>query len=244
MDEVLCDSGCGQFAEFPRFYVKTFSPVQVKIFLDDGDGFKGRRVKSFGIFQNGLDGLLEDKPLAEQRPLEDAGKSFGFSARVFVRDNAALPDIFDKRVEIMVQAILRRQAIDQTQAQRFATVYGFSGEDHVQAIGQADQPWQAVRPAKSGKDPEIDFGQADTCFFIERCQAVLARERQLTAAAQGRSINDGNGGYGQVFELVKDVLPGFGFLQALFGPRDPFDLLDVRSGDKNVFLFADDDDGF
>ena len=87
-----------------------------------------------------------------------------------------------------------------------------------------------MRSAGSRHQSKLDLGQPD--LGIGRRYAIVARQRDLEAAAQSRAMNGGN-------NRLRTILDRFGDFRKMRRLRRLAELRDVRPGDKRCSLTAD-----
>ena len=64
-------------------------------------------------------------------------------------------------------------------------------EQHLQRLGRRHQPRHALRAAAAGEEPDLDLRQSDARLVRIRDDAIMARERELKAAAHAHPVDRG-----------------------------------------------------
>ncbi len=93
---------------------------------------------------------------------------------------------------------------DQTDAEGRLGVDRIPGQEQRQRVTAADDAGQALCPAPPGDDAEVDLGLTEAGGT--RCEANVARERDLAAAAEGDAVDGGNHGQARGFDGERQVL--------------------------------------
>ena len=116
-----------------------------------------------------------------------------------------------------------------------------AAEDEVERRGQADEPRQPRGAAPRREDAELGFGQADFRALVGRGDAPIARERDLVSAADARAVNGGDGRDRQRGDARDRLLAEVDEDAQLLGVH-ALDALEIRAGDEDRRLGADDDE--
>ena len=108
---------------------------------------------------------------------------------------------------------------------------GIAGQDDLQRPLCTDDARQALRAAGAGNDAQLDLGQGHLRRFI--CGAIVTRQRQFQAAAEGRRMQGRDDDLGEVFD------PGAKFTQRRLRRRLT-EFADVRPAGETAPATLDD----
>ncbi len=100
----------------------------------------------------------------------------------------------------------RDRLVDEPDLLRAAGVERLAGQDEVERRGETDDARQPRASAPGREDPEADLGQADLGLLRVRHEPVVARERELGAAAEARAVDRRDRRVRQVRELLEERL--------------------------------------
>jgi len=100
---------------------------------------------------------------------------------------------------------------------------------------------QLGRAAPGREDAELRLRQTDRRFRRIGHHPVIARERQLAAAAEACAVDRGDGRLRQFREAVERLLAEADVLLALFGRCDLREFRDIGAGDEDRLARGDDD---
>ncbi len=92
-------------------------------------------------------------------------------------------------------------------------------------------------------DTQLDFGQAEGKPLVVHGDTVTAGERELEAAAEGKSMDRRDRRARQRLEAIEDFLAGADQPIAVLGILDCGELLDVRARHEATLLGGDEDHG-
>ena len=125
--------------------------------------------------------------------------------------------------------------VDEAEFERLFSVEGIAGKDRLQCPLDADQPWHALGAAAARQQSDLDLGQTDRRAGCR--DPVMARQRDLEAAAEGGAVDGGDNG---LFAFL-DVCARLPF--RLLVPIRCAEFANVGAGNECAPL-ARDDDGF
>ena len=83
--------------------------------------------------------------------------------------------------------------VDEAEFERLFSVEGIAGEDRLHGPLYADQPRHALGAAAARQQSDLDLGQADRRAGCR--DPVMARQRDLEAAAEGGTVDGGDNGF-------------------------------------------------
>ena len=81
----------------------------------------------------------------------------------------------------------------------------FAFEQHLQRIAGGHQARHTLTAACAGKQPDLDFGQADTRRVVIGHHAVMAGQRQFKTATQTQAIDRHGKGFAAGLQLAVDL---------------------------------------
>jgi hypothetical protein len=117
-------------------------------------------------------------------------------------------------------------------------------EQHLQQrVGDAQQPYGADDAAASGQQAERDLGAADLGAGRVEGDAVVAGERDLVAAAQGRAVDRGDDGLAEGLDAAQVALDGEAAVEELLGGLrgDADQVAQVAAREEGLLGGGDDD---
>ena len=110
----------------------------------------------------------------------------------------------DRRVD---QVAALDDLVDEADPLRLRGADGIAADDHLQRFGYADEAGQPLRAAGPRENPELDLGK--TALRVTGRDPVVAPERHLEPAAEGRPVEGGDDGLRAGFQARDDrVEPG------------------------------------
>jgi hypothetical protein len=114
-------------------------------------------------------------------------------------------------------------------------------DDDLRGLLDPDEVRQDLRAAPTGDEPDRDLGQSQA-DRAGRDGPVVAVERELEAAAEGRAVDERERGDRGVLEPLVERVPGLGERQALLAGLQARHELDVGSGQEDERLPGDGDE--
>ena len=88
------------------------------------------------------------------------------------------------------QQVALDDLVDEPERLGLHGAHGVAAHDHLERLGHADEARQALRPAGSRQDAELDLGEP--ALRAAHGDAVVAAERELEAAAERRAVQGGD----------------------------------------------------
>src|SRR5439155_16983604 len=88
------------------------------------------------------------------------------------------------------QLVVIDYAVDETELVRFLGEDRVADEVHLQGLGGANQPRQALGAAEAGNDAELDLGLPEKRRASRKPD--IAGHRKLAAAAEGQAVDRGD----------------------------------------------------
>src|SRR5205085_3317709 len=113
-----------------------------------------------------------------------------------------------------------------------------AGEYEFHRLALADEAREALRPAASGDDAEVDFGLAEACVLARDSQ--VARKSQLASAAEAEAVYHRDDGLRESVHGGEERARGHHV--ALRDRGAPLELRDVSARDESLLARARDDD--
>src|SRR5205823_5944228 len=101
---------------------------------------------------------------------------------------------------------------------------------------------QALRATPARNQTQLDFRQAKLSARLIQRDAVIASQGKLEAAAQARTVDDGQRRHRQAGQFVEELLTAGGQRSRLFRVLDRGELVQVGAGDEARFLGAGDEE--
>ena len=137
------------------------------------------------------------------------------------------------------QLLHRIHGVDQAAAQRLLRLDVAGGIDQLLRHARADEPGQPLRAAKAGGDAQAGLRLAEDRGI--GADPDVTAHGQLTAAAQRKAADGGNGGNGQRLQLAEHIVAQLAEgLTLRFG--EGAHLRDICAGHKGLFSAAADHD--
>jgi hypothetical protein len=137
----------------------------------------------------------------------------------------------------------RHQLVHQPQTERLGAALALAGEDQAERRARADEPGQPLAAAGARDEAQLHLGEPELGLGMIGGDTIVARERQLEAAAQAGAVDRGDDRLGQRLHPAHHLLP----LEAQPLRRalgsEPRELLDVGTGDEVVGLARDEHRG-
>ena len=127
---------------------------------------------------------------------------------------------------------------DQPQLLGPGGVDGLGGEDQLHRIGDAHDAGQALGAAEAGGDAQAHLRLSELGLFAG--QTNVTGHGQLTAAAQGKAVDCGDDGLGEVLQLQKDLVAIAAEFLGLNGSK-VLHLADVGPSHKGTARAGEDD---
>ena len=127
---------------------------------------------------------------------------------------------------------------DQPQLLGPGGVDGLGGEDQLHRIGDAHDAGQALGAAEAGGDAQAHLRLSELGLFAG--QTNVTGHGQLTAAAQGKAVDCGDDGLGEVLQLQKDLVAIAAEFLGLNG-SEVLHLADVGPSHKGTARAGEDD---
>src|SRR5687767_2285450 len=116
-----------------------------------------------------------------------------------------------------------------------------SGENHVERVAKPHEPWQPLRAAGTGNEPEHDLGKCEHRLRVIGSDAPGARHRRLEAAPQAGAMNRRHHRRAELLQAVEQRLPVERQPLRVLGRANLQKLLDVGAGDEGIGLAAQQD---
>src|SRR6185437_14869644 len=130
--------------------------------------------------------------------------------------------------------------VDQSKLQRFFGAHVLTRENQVESVGETDATRQSLGPAGAGNQSELNLRQSENRFRMISGDAISAGECRLQPTAQASPVDRGNYGNTQPLDRVQQHLSIPAQSLGVSGRLELEELLNVRAGDPNVGLAADE----
>jgi len=130
----------------------------------------------------------------------------------------------------------RHQLVHHAEPERLGGGLGLPGEDHIERCARTDEAGQALAAPRARQDTELDLGKADLRLGVIRRHAMRARERELEATAEARTVDPDGDRLWEPGHLLEQLLAVRRQALSLGGRGEPHELLDVGAGDEVVGL--------
>ena len=104
------------------------------------------------------------------------------------------------------ELVVEDHAVDEAEDVGLLGADGVAHEVHLQRLVLAHEPRKALRPAEAGDDPELDLGLAEERRL--RRDAHVAGHGQLAAAAEGETVDRGDGDDARAREAAQQIVRG------------------------------------
>ena len=124
--------------------------------------------------------------------------------------------------------------VDEAEFERLFSVEGIAGKDRLHGALRADQPGHALGAAAAGQQSDLDLGQADRRAGCR--DPVMARQRNLEAAAEGGAVDGGDNGLFAFLDVCARL--AFRLLVRVLGRAE---IANVGAGNECAPLARDDD---
>src|SRR5690348_6534661 len=223
--------GDGELTEQLRLTFESCGHAAPQSVLDGVQGGEGGGIIASRLRQDSLPGAAEHEPPAEGIPIEQpAGEPTGApSARSPPKRHTLRRCDRD-----VLEDCMRYQLVDDPQAECLLGRLDLPGEDHVERRARADQPRQALAPARAGEDAELDFRKTDLRTRVIRGDAVAAGERKLEPAAEACTVDPHRDRLREARDALQQLL-SLGREPLGLGGRGQADkLFDVGAGDEGI----------
>src|SRR5262249_26806494 len=133
------------------------------------------------------------------------------------------------------------RAVRQTPAHGIGSIEALAHKDHLYGAFDADGSRQSLGAAPGGQKSQLNFGQTDLSRALVNDQSMIASQGELEPSTQAGAMDDGNGLYGELCQLVEQALAGSGNGGGLATGLDGSEFVQVRAGQKAAGFSAGHD---